>query len=89
MQQMVRITSKRQITIPAAMYKKFKLSAGDNLIFEANDQSMTITPAVQLVERLAGSVSVPRHLRGEKDLDKVIEKAKENYFREKYAKSVR
>lgn len=37
----------------------------------------------QLIRKLAGSVPVPEHLRG-RDLDEIIEEAKEEHFRDKY-----
>jgi AbrB family looped-hinge helix DNA binding protein len=89
MQQTVRISSKRQITIPVKIYNKLNLRAGQQIIINADEYSLTMTPAEALIERLAGSVSVSEHLKGVKDLDKVIEQGKRNYFKKKYGKSVR
>lgn len=88
MQQMVRISSKRQITIPAAMYKKLQLRKGQNLIVNTANNRITLTPAELLVHELAGSVKIPEHLRGI-DLDKAIEEAKRIHFSKKYGTRVR
>lgn len=48
-------------------------------------KSFKISRAVALVEELAGSLKIPDHLRG-KNLDKIIEEARDEYFMEKYSK---
>ncbi|MBI2086259.1 hypothetical protein HYT74_02875 [Candidatus Daviesbacteria bacterium] len=42
-----------------------------------------LTPAEKLIEELAGSVPMPKKWKG-KDIDTIIEEAKEEYFKEKY-----
>lgn len=74
------ITSKRQLTLPVDVFRKFNLQQGQKLLIAEDSGRLIMTPAEKLVEELAGSVSVPKKLQG-KDIDKIIEQAKENYFR--------
>jgi len=84
MQQYGTVTSKNQITIPAKIARKLNLKAGEKVSIAENKGEIVITPAVALVEKLAGSIKVPKHLKG-RDIDELIEEAKEKYFAEKYA----
>ena len=83
MNSLATITSKRQLTIPSAIFKKAKLKEGDKVIIEENEGELRIKRAVDLVERLAGSVKVPKKYRGVTE-DEIIKKAKEDYFRKKF-----
>ena len=79
------ITSKRQLTIPAELFKKTKLSKGDKVLIEEKDGKIILKPATTLVEELAGSLKVPKRFRGLTE-DEMIAKAKKEYFKEKYSK---
>lgn len=81
MSQLATITTKRQLTIPAKIYKKMGLSSGDKVLIETNGRELRIKKAVDLVEEFAGSVKIPKHLRGV-DADKAIGIAKEKHFGE-------
>ena len=76
------ITSKRQLTIPSDLFVKAKLSEGDKVLIEESNGELRIRSAVDLVEKLAGSLKVPSRF---KDLseDEIITKAKEEYFSKK------
>lgn len=74
------ITSKKQLTLPSKIFEKAGLKEGEKVIVSEENGRLIITPAEKLVEELAGSVSIPKHLRG-KNLDQVIEQAKEAYFK--------
>ncbi|OGM63914.1 hypothetical protein A2893_00165 [Candidatus Woesebacteria bacterium RIFCSPLOWO2_01_FULL_39_25] len=76
------ITSKRQLTIPSELFKNTKLAEGDKVLIEEKNGELRIKKAVDLVEELAGSVEIPKHLRGI-DIDKAIRIAKKNYFGKK------
>ncbi len=76
------ITSKRQLTIPSALFSKAKFSKGDKVIIEESNGDIRITSSANLVEKLAGSVSVQKHLRGV-DLNKAVKIAKKSYFKRK------
>jgi len=79
MNSLATITSKRQLTIPSAIFKKAKLKEGDKVIIAENEGELRIKRAVDLVEELAGSVQVPDHLKGI-DIDEAIRIAKEIHF---------
>jgi len=51
------------------------------------DGVIKVEPAVDLVRRLAGSVKVPKRFRG-MAIDEVIEKAKKEYFLEKFKNDI-
>lgn len=83
MNQMATITSKNQLTLPMALFKRAGFKIGQKVIVTEEDGSLKITPAEKLVEELAGSVPIPAKWRG-KNLDRIIEEAKNEYFQEKY-----
>lgn len=86
MTQLATITSKKQLTLPSAVFKKAGLRIGQKVIVSEEDGQLLITSAEKLVEKLAGSVSVPARLRGQ-DIDKAVELSKERYFKNKYGQS--
>ena len=77
------ITDKRQLTIPAGLFRELNLSRGDKLVMKRMGDSVTLTPAVRLVERAAGMFKAPKHLRG-RNIDELIEEAKYRHFALKY-----
>ena len=76
------ITSKRQLTIPVELYELFNLSAGDKMLMYGEDKTIAMEPAASLVERMAGSVKVPKRFKG-LSIDKIIQKAKKEHFKNK------
>lgn len=79
------ITSKNQITLPIKISQSLNLKPGEKILFSEENGRVVMTPAVKLVEELAGSVPMPKRWKG-KDIDEIIELAKEEYFKEKYSK---
>lgn len=84
MTQLATITSKKQLTLPAAVFKKAGFKIGQKVIVSEEDGHLLITPAEKLVEELAGSVRIPTKLKVQ-DIDKAVELSKEKYFKDKYA----
>lgn len=82
---MATITSKRQLTIPVKVFKKARLHVGDRVLVEEENGILRIESTVAAVKRLAGSVKVPKRLRGV-DIDKALAIAKYRYFRERARK---
>lgn len=82
MSQLAMITSKRQLTIPSKVFKKVGFEKGDRVIVEEKKGELRIKKAVNLVEELAGSVKVQKHLRGV-DVDEAVRIAKERRFGKK------
>jgi len=76
------ITSKRQLTIPAGIFKAARLFERQKVLISQEGSRLVITPAADLVEKLAGSLQVPSRWRG-KDIDTIIEEAKAEYFSNK------
>lgn len=79
MLQTVRITSKRQITIPALVYNKLRLKKGQRLIVQEKENKIIMEPEEALVEELAGSLSLPKRFQG-KSIQQIIKQAKTEYF---------
>ena len=80
MLQKVRITSKRQITIPAEIYRNLSLNEGDDLLVAVQDNKIILQKGHELLQELAGSVQVPEKYHN-KDLDFIIKDAKREYFK--------
>lgn len=76
------ITSKRQLTIPAELFKDAGFSKGDKLLIEKKGNEIIMKSLSSLVDELAGSVKVPKNLRGV-DIDKAITIAKKRHFTNK------
>ncbi len=85
MSQMATITSKKQLTIPAIIFREAGFKIGERVIFSQENGRVVITSAEKLVEELAGSVPIPKKWQG-KDVDQIINEARDEYFREKYHK---
>jgi len=78
------ITSRGQLTIPAELFRKSNLRRGEKVILSIDGDQIKMQSSLDLLNKLAGSVKVPDHLRG-RDIDEVIEEAKRSYFRKKGA----
>ena len=84
MTQIATITSKNQLTLPVQFVKKLNLKTGHKVVISEENGRLILTPAVKLVEELAGSVKIPKRLYA-KNLDEVIKEAKRRHFMKKYA----
>lgn len=80
MYQVATITDKRQLTIPADMYRRLGFEKGQKVILSIEADAIRIESAVDLVDRLAGSISVPAAYRG-RDVDTMIVEAKRTHVR--------
>lgn len=78
----VRISSKRQITIPARVYAQLGLAQGDNLSIEVTQNAFVLSKSKLLLDKVAGSVRLPKEY-SEKSLDQIINQAKQTYFKNK------
>lgn len=82
MKQLATITSKRQLTIPVAIFEKMALEEGERVVVSKEKDKITIRPAKSLVEELAGAVSLPKRFKG-LSLEEIIQKAKKEYFKKR------
>ncbi|MBI4225871.1 AbrB/MazE/SpoVT family DNA-binding domain-containing protein [Candidatus Roizmanbacteria bacterium] len=83
--QTVRISSKRQITIPSKIFNELGIAKGDHLLAEKKGESILLTPAEVLVRSLAGAIKSSKKLTDE-ELEKIIKKSKKEHFKRKYKK---
>jgi len=82
MKQLATITSKRQLTIPSTIFQDLGLKEGERVMVSKEKGKITIQPAKNLVEELAGSVAVPKKFKG-LTIDKIIEFTKQEYLKSK------
>jgi AbrB family looped-hinge helix DNA binding protein len=82
MKQTVKITSKRQITIPIKLFRKLGLKKGDHLILRDSGGRINMKKSEDLINDLAGSITPPKKYR-KLNIDKMIKKAKLEYFSKK------
>lgn len=80
MNQVATITSKKQLTIPAAIFNKIGFKIGQKVLVSEDNGHLLITPTEKLVEELAGILTVPKKWKS-KSLNQVIEDSKKEYFR--------
>ncbi len=76
------ITSRGQLTIPAELFRKSNLKRGGKVILSIDGGQIKMQTSLDLLNKLAGSVKVPAHLRG-RNIDEIIEEAKMIHFRKK------
>ena len=85
MSQLATITSKKQLTLPAELFRKVGFKIGQKVVVSEQNGSITITSAEKLVKDLAGSLPMPKKWQG-KSIESIKEEAITEYFRHKYKK---
>jgi len=80
MNQVATITSKKQLTIPVAIFNKIGLRIGQKVLVSEDKGRLLVTPAEKLVEELAGILTMPKKWKN-KTLNQVTEDSKMEYFR--------
>ena len=83
MSQLATITSKKQLTLPAELFRKVGFKVGQKVVVMEENGSLKICSSERLVEELAGSVPMPKEWEG-RDLDQVIDQSVAVYIQEKY-----
>ena len=73
------ITSKRQFTIPVAIFKKAKFKVNQKVLVKEKNGVVSLESMMNLLDKLAGSVKVPKKYQG-MDVDRMVEKAKFKRF---------
>jgi len=79
MLQTVKISSKRQITIPADIFNFLKLNEGDRLIVNIDEGKIVMEKSQKLLDEIAGSLYLPKKYK-DKTLDFIIRDSKQEYF---------
>lgn len=82
MRKIATITSKRQITIPAAIFRRAGFSDRQKLLVIEASGKIILSPASGLINELAGSLKMPAKWRG-KTPEEIIDESKEKYFKHK------
>ena len=77
------ITQKGQVTIPSDLFRKTSLKRGSKVIFSVQGDQVKLQSALELVNELAGSIKLSSKIKT-KDLDKIIEQSKKDYFGNKW-----
>jgi AbrB family looped-hinge helix DNA binding protein len=73
------ITSKRQITLPAALFSDMGLKKGQKLTITKRGDELVMKPALSALYKLMGSVKRPEKYK-DMDIDEMIELAKMKRF---------
>jgi AbrB family looped-hinge helix DNA binding protein len=63
MTHVVTVSTKRQFTIPVALFTQLNLATGDSLLVEEKEGALYLKKAVSQVRALAGSVTVAKSCR--------------------------
>lgn len=82
MNYMATITSKRQLTIPAAIFAALNLRDGEKVLVSTEKNAIKVSPVLQLVNHLAGSVIIPKRFQNLTS-EQMVSKAKKEYFQKK------
>lgn len=82
MLQTVRITDKRQITIPSKIFSRLSLNRGDRLSVEIQDNRLILQKSQMLLDTIAGILKKPKKYEN-RSLDFIIKDAKRTYFQKK------
>jgi bifunctional DNA-binding transcriptional regulator/antitoxin component of YhaV-PrlF toxin-antitoxin module len=73
------ITAKRQLTIPAKLFRKLGFKIGQKVIFHEEKGKLVVESATDILDRLQGSVKIPERFKG-MEVDEIIQKATTEYF---------
>jgi len=73
------ITSKRQLTIPASIFLKAKLAKIKRVLVEERGGVILIRPLTAQIEKMAGSLKLPKKFQGLSS-EQIIKIAKKEYF---------
>jgi len=78
-QAIVRVSSKRQITLPAAVYKKLGIQPGQKLLLEVQGDKIILSPKItSYTELLAGSLK-DVYGRTAEEVDAYVRKERETW----------
>lgn len=73
------ITSKRQLTIPISIFRRAKFAKTKRVLVEERGGIIQISPLTGQIEKLAGSIKLPKKFQGLSS-EQIIKIAKKEYF---------
>lgn len=73
------VTNKKQITIPAMLFRKVGFYNGQKILVRELDGDIILSSFDGIVNELAGSLKSPKRWQG-KNIDKIIDSAKKEYL---------
>ena len=79
MLQTVKISSKRQITIPVDIFNLLSLEEGDRLVVNIDEGKIVMEKSQKILDELAGSLTLPKKYNN-KPIDFIIRDSKQEYF---------
>lgn len=68
------LTGKQQLTVPADLFRRLNWKIGQKVIISQSGSTLSITAALDLINRLAGSVPLPKKFKG-LAIDQIIDRA--------------
>ncbi len=71
------ITSKRQITLPVALFSKLDLESGSKILLTEEQGKIIMSPSGSAVRDLAGTIKVPKKI-SDRQLENNIKSAKKD-----------
>ena len=87
MTNLVRVTSKNQITLPVNIVNSIKLKKGDTLSVKIEGDKLIMEKPQDILNSLSGSLPMPERFKG-KGIDEIIDIAKSENLSKKYAKGI-
>ena len=84
MLQTVRISSKRQITIPAKIFNSLGLKKGERLVVRLDARTISMQRGLDLLDELQGSLKLPQKYKGKPE-SIIIQDAKHEHFKHTYS----
>jgi len=79
MLQTIKISSKRQITIPVDIFNFLALNEGDRLIVNIDEGKIVMEKSQKVLDEIAGSLYLPQKYKN-KPIDFIIRDSKQEYF---------
>ncbi len=79
MLQTVKISSKRQITIPVIIFNSLGLNEGDRLVVNIDEGKIIMEKSQKILDEIAGSLTLPKKYKN-KPLDFIIRDSRREYF---------
>ena len=73
------ITNKKQITIPATLFRKVGFYNGQKILVKESDGEITLSSFDGIVNELAGSLKSPERWQG-KNIDQIIDSSKKEHL---------